>query len=402
MQVAEHELQLAELKFDRSKWKPVRFDQMAQNITDRVDNPAEAGVDRYVGLEHLDPQSLKLVRWGSPTDVEATKLRFKPGDIIFGKRRAYQRKLAVADFEGICSAHAMVLRAREEIVLPEYLPIFMQSEYFVETALRISVGGLSPTINWRDLARQEFTLPTKDDQRRIAELLFGAETAIQEYRSSAGRCNAAKRALISRQTESCQSISCAELLQGKPRNGLSPKNVGSTAPRRSLSIGCVRDNRIDFASAEKTTNFASDLADRFVVQEGDFLVVRGNGNRNLCGRGGLANDPPPGVVYGDLLIRLQFDRHKILPELAAEIWNDEAVHSRLLSKAKSTNGIYKINGQDILSHCLPTPHPDEQPELLRQLWEMNQSKLEIDSQILRLAHLRAACEQQIWRVSADV
>src|SRR5690348_6562440 len=93
-------------------WRVVRFDQMADSITDRVDNPSEAGVEYYVGLEHLDPDSLNIRRWGTPNDVEATKLRFKLGDIIFGRRRAYQRKLAVADFEGICSAHALVLRAR--------------------------------------------------------------------------------------------------------------------------------------------------------------------------------------------------------------------------------------------------------------------------------------------------
>lgn len=197
MQVAELQSQVAELKFDRSKWKPVRFDQLAQNITDRVDNPAEAGVDRYVGLEHLDPHSLKLARWGSPTDVEATKLRFQPGDIIFGKRRAYQRKLAVADFEGICSAHAMVLRAREETVSLDYLPVFMQSEYFFETALKISVGGLSPTINWRELARQEFRLPPMDDQRRIADMLWAAEKTVEAYGGAMSTTRKATTAVFS-------------------------------------------------------------------------------------------------------------------------------------------------------------------------------------------------------------
>src|SRR6266446_5219009 len=110
----------------KSGWRLVRFEDMAENIGDRVDNPAEAGVERYVGLEHLDPESLKIRRWGTPDEVEATKLRFQTGDIIFGKRRAYQRKLAVADFEGICSAHAMVLRAREETVVKDFLPVFMQ------------------------------------------------------------------------------------------------------------------------------------------------------------------------------------------------------------------------------------------------------------------------------------
>lgn len=156
-------------------WQVVRFDEMAQLVNDRVDNPSEADVDRYVGLEHLDPESLKIRRWGTPDDVEAQKLRFQPGDIIFGKRRAYQRKLAVADFEGICSAHAMVLRAREETVTKEFLPVFMQSDRFFECALSISVGSLSPTINWKTLAAQEFVIPPKREQQRIAEILWAAE-----------------------------------------------------------------------------------------------------------------------------------------------------------------------------------------------------------------------------------
>jgi hypothetical protein len=99
-------------------WKVWRFDQMATNVNVRIDNPSESGMEHYVGLEHLDADSLKIRRWGTPDDVEATKLMFKKGDIIFGRRRAYQRKLGVAEFDGICSAHAMVLRTKPDFVLP--------------------------------------------------------------------------------------------------------------------------------------------------------------------------------------------------------------------------------------------------------------------------------------------
>jgi len=148
-------------------WKRVKFGEITQCVNDRVDDPRSAGVDRYVGLEHLDPESLAIRRWGTPDDVESTKLRFKPGDIIFGKRRAYQRKLAIADFEGICSAHAMVLRAKPNAVVPEFLPFFMQSDLFMERAIAISVGSLSPTINWKTLAAEEFALPPLEEQRRL-------------------------------------------------------------------------------------------------------------------------------------------------------------------------------------------------------------------------------------------
>lgn len=178
------------------RWRLVRFDQMAECVTDRVDNPAEAGVERYVGLEHLDPESLRIRRWGSPTDVEATKLCFKPGDIIFGRRRAYQHKLAVADFEGICSAHAMVLRAREDVVIKEFLPLLMQSDLFFDRALAISVGSLSPTINWRTLARQEFPLPSKDEQRRIAEILWATDEVYEKWLLVAEELIGVRRSIV--------------------------------------------------------------------------------------------------------------------------------------------------------------------------------------------------------------
>lgn len=156
-------------------WKVWRFGQMATNVNVRIDNPSESGMEHYVGLEHLDADSLKIRRWGTPDDVEATKLMFKKGDIIFGRRRAYQRKLGVAEFDGICSAHAMVLRAKSEVVVPEFLPLFMQSDLFMNRAIEISVGSLSPTINWKAMAVQEFALPPIEQQRRVVRLLSSVE-----------------------------------------------------------------------------------------------------------------------------------------------------------------------------------------------------------------------------------
>ncbi|WP_157197994.1 MULTISPECIES: restriction endonuclease subunit S [Methylomonas] len=165
-------------------WKIWRFDQMATNVNVRIDNPSESGMEHYVGLEHLDPDSLRIRRWGSPDDVEATKLMFKKGDIIFGRRRAYQRKLGVAEFDGICSAHAMVLRAKPEVVLPEFLPFFMQSDLFMNRAVEISVGSLSPTINWKTMAIQEFALPSLVEQKNLVGLLSAIQSAFDAYREA--------------------------------------------------------------------------------------------------------------------------------------------------------------------------------------------------------------------------
>jgi hypothetical protein len=145
----------------RDEWRRLPSGEFAQSVNERVE-PSQAGDEIYVRLEHLDSQDLHIRHWGKGSDVLGTKLRFRKGDLIFGRRRAYQRKLAVAEFDGICSAHAMVMRARPDVVLPEFLPFLMMSDRFMNRAVEISVGSLSPTINWTTLKLEKFSLPPLD------------------------------------------------------------------------------------------------------------------------------------------------------------------------------------------------------------------------------------------------
>jgi restriction endonuclease S subunit len=148
----------------------VRFDKIATNISERVE-PKKTELSTYIGLEHLDSDNLVIERTGSPEDVIGTKLKIYKGDIIFGKRRAYLRKVAVSHFDGIASAHSMILRANEKNIEKEFLPFFMQSDAFMSRAVQISEGSLSPTIKVKTLAQQEFTMPKMGKQKELI-LLF--------------------------------------------------------------------------------------------------------------------------------------------------------------------------------------------------------------------------------------
>lgn len=160
------------MQIDKDSWKKSKFSDVIESITNRIDSPSAAGVERYVGLEHLDPGSMTVNRWGTPDQVEATKLLFEKGDVIFGRRRAYQRKVSMADFRGICSAHALVLRAKPGLIDPSFLPVFLSSDTFLNLAIKISVGSLSPTVNWKTLATQEFLFPPLDQQKEIASTFW--------------------------------------------------------------------------------------------------------------------------------------------------------------------------------------------------------------------------------------
>ncbi len=168
---------------DKSNWKTYRFDEIAQNISERVD-PNNTDLTVYIGLEHIDSESLHIKRHGTPDDVNGTKLKFYKGDIIFGRRRAYQRKAGIATWDGFCSAHALVLRANPDVIDPELFPFFLHSDLFMHRAVDISVGSLSPTINWGILKHQEFLVPPKEQQIQLAELLWSVDVALQKSKNN--------------------------------------------------------------------------------------------------------------------------------------------------------------------------------------------------------------------------
>jgi type I restriction enzyme S subunit len=150
-------------------FETIRFDKIAINISERVE-PKKTELPTYVGLEHLDADNLVIERTGTPDNVIGTKLKIYKGDIIFGKRRAYLRKVAISHFDGIASAHSMILRANEKHIEKGFLPFFMQSDAFMSRAVQISEGSLSPTIKVKTLAKQEFTLPKKEKQKELVAL----------------------------------------------------------------------------------------------------------------------------------------------------------------------------------------------------------------------------------------
>lgn len=159
-----------------------RFDQIAINSTVKK-KPTEEDKYHYIGLEHIDSQNLIVSRWGSEIAPKGDKLLMKKGNVLFGKRRAYQKKVAIAPFDGIFSAHGMVLRPNEKVIDRDFFPMFISSDYFLDAAIAISVGSLSPTINWKDLARLEFDLPPREEQRKLAEVLWSINDTLKAYQN---------------------------------------------------------------------------------------------------------------------------------------------------------------------------------------------------------------------------
>ncbi len=171
----------------KPRWSRVKFGDVVRQCKEKAD-PETSGLERYIAGEHMDSDDLRLRRWGeigSGYLGPAFHVRFKPGQVLYGSRRTYLRKVAVPDFDGICANTTFVLEPMNtEVLLPEFLPFLMQTEAFNAFSVKNSKGSVNPYINFTDLARFEFALPPLDEQARLT-LLFDA------WRESSDACTQA-------------------------------------------------------------------------------------------------------------------------------------------------------------------------------------------------------------------
>ena len=133
-----------------------------------------------VGLEHLLPSEITLTQWSDTSDNTFNKL-FHKGQILFGRRRAYLKKAAVAPFDGVCSGDITVIAAKPERLLTELLPFIISNDAFFDYAMEKSAGSLSPRVKWAQLAEYEFDLPELEEQQKLANLLWAMERTRKAY-----------------------------------------------------------------------------------------------------------------------------------------------------------------------------------------------------------------------------
>jgi restriction endonuclease S subunit len=363
-------------------WKVWRFEQMATNVNVRIDNPSESGMEHYIGLEHLDADSLKIRRWGTPSDVEATKLMFKTGDIIFGRRRAYQRKLGVAEFDGICSAHAMVLRAKPDVVIPEFLPFFMQSDIFMNRAVEISVGSLSPTINWKTMAVQEFALPPIEEQLRIVGLLREIESNSDELISLVERCSSLIDAIFQYYVWSDESLTQKPISQIAEIN---PKVSSLTEDDPFIPMEAVDPwtQLIDPSRIEKKGQRGGVRA-----QGGDILMAR----ITPCLENGKIAQVPVSIKKcgGSTEFIVFRAKDRTDQQFLYHLITSRVFHSQAAGTMSGSTGRQRASANDVGRIIVPILPLSKQIEICDQIKQISKIKEATNSRLLGLSQMKLA------------
>jgi type I restriction enzyme S subunit len=358
-------------------WRMVRLGEVVRDVNEAERNPLDAGLERFVGLEHIEPENLHLKQWGllADSDISFTK-RFRKGQVLFGKRRAYQRKVAVAEFDGICSSDVLTFEPKDDALIPELLPFIVQSDGLFNHALGTSSGSLSPRTRWSLLQNYEFPLPPKDEQRRIADILWAADEVANEWRDAQADHRALGRSYL---THQLMAEKHARVLLGTCLQGIEPGKsvVGRNEPAAANARGVLKVSAVGpsgfIPNENKVLLDDSDFRPEFVVRAYDLLMTRSN-TPDLVGRTCLVDKDYPYLMLCDKTLRLVTNDLIFSKQLLLAILQSDEVRSQIKGLANGTGGAMKnISQASIRAIRIPQPSREDQLKMHNLISDINAS-----------------------------
>ena len=331
-----------------------------------------------VGLEHLVPEEVTLTTWDEGSDNTFTKM-FRKGNVLFGRRRAYLKKAAVAPFDGICSGDITVIEAIPDRILPELLPFIIQNDDLFDFAVGKSAGSLSPRVKWEYLKNYEFELPDMDKQRELAELLWAMDATKKSYQKLIAATDELVKSQFMEQfvietpyerTRLGDHISQIRGVSYKPadlRPSLSEESV-LLLRANNISAGRINHDEVQYVAKEKVSIVQ-------LIQAGDILMCASSGSLEHVGKAAICLPSIEGETFGAFckLIRPKGD---LLPEyIAAYLETDE--YREIIMQLACGSNINNLKTEHIDELQIPTPPAEVQEAFVSFLRQSDKSKFAV-------------------------
>ncbi len=359
------------------------FGDIAINSTEKK-KPESADKAMYIGLEHLDSGCLTVRRFGADVAPIGDKLVMKKGDVLFGKRRAYQKKVAIAPFDGIFSAHGMVLRPKTAVIDKGFFPLFIASDYFLDAAIKISVGSLSPTINWSDLKRLEFSLPPLDEQKKLAQVLWSAIELKEAYQVMLARCDEmASSRFIEMFGDPVENpkkwATCPLSTLGTFKNGMNFSSNERGIEIRCLGVGDFKNlSIINTPTKLPIISLAFTPSAEYLLQDGDIIFVRSNGNKALVGRCVAIYTHGLPVTFSGFCIRFRVGSDAVNIMYLLRVLKADTIRKKMAGRGAN---IQNLNQKILARLAIPIPPLALQNEFAAFIEQLDKSKVELQKSI---------------------
>jgi type I restriction enzyme S subunit len=363
------------MKIDKSKWTEVEFGHVVDHIENNDRNTESRCAAKYVSVKNLETLDLRIKGYSKEEQPSFSRI-FKKGQILFAKRRAYQKKVAIADFDGICSPHLWALETKGDLT-QELLPFIMQKDAFYEYVNANSAGTMSTYLKWPALSKYKLKVPTNSDQKNISALFLSLESLINKTEEQFETLKKLSLKIVSDLTN--EQPKFGKLIEQKDLISCKLNNVATEYSKREDNpiestherfIGSDCIDRFDFKIKkwDSTKNIISSMK---VFESGDYLLVR----RSLYASDFRERAPRAdfeGLCSGDILtIREKADT--IEDGYLLVLLNAPNLWAYIVANA-SGSITRRVKWKDLAEYSIQLPKPEIQRLIVNSIREIENLK----------------------------
>ena len=124
----------------------------------------------YVGLEHIESWTGRLLLQNQPVNVESVVGQFRAGDVLFGKLRPYLAKVARPNFDGVSTSEILALQPRPSCC-QSYMMYCLLNEAYIGWIDTLTYGAKMPRVSPEQIRTSFVPFPPLAEQRAIAVFL---------------------------------------------------------------------------------------------------------------------------------------------------------------------------------------------------------------------------------------
>jgi type I restriction enzyme S subunit len=340
---------------------------------------------RLLRGDNIEPGSIRWDRtktWPQHLLAGYEHLAVQEGDLILGMDRpiiSTGLKLArIRNVDVPALLVQRVARIRVTDIDSRYLYHWLNSGNFSRHLTASATGTQLPHVTLASI--REFQVPRfgADTERRIVAILEDhfsrLDAAEAQIRNVLTRMETLRSLLLADLHGRGNAISLGELAIEASYGTSTKCDVGASGPP-VVRIPNLIGGRIDLTDEKRATDVDIDLS-RYMLSDGDILIVRTNGSVDLIGRSAVVQ---PGVkaAFASYLIRYRVDKRRVRPQWVHAMLSSPKVRARLESLAASSAGQHNLSLGKLNSIGVPVPSLGEQDRGLQRLTEL-------DSQFARL------------------
>ena len=368
-------------------------------------SPSTKNIERQgawlLNLDMVEQQTGRVIeyKYVGEDDLNGSIIQFDTENVLYSKLRPNLNKVVLPPKDGFSTSELLPLRPDASVLNKDYLAAFLRSDSFVTWAVSKTAGAKMPRLGTKDLMNAEIPVPSIEQQKKIAEKFKKLEQLISLRKQQLAKLDELVKArFVEMFGEPVQNPNCwktENLLDlGYCKNGMNFHRDDCGTEIHCLGVGdfknhsTIRDvGSLPFISLNELPT------SEYLLQDGDIVFVRSNGNKELVGRCLAIYPAKIPVTYSGFCIRYRLTSNKITVSYLLRVLKADSVRKKMTGRGAN---IQNLNQQILAQLVVPIPPLSLQNQFAAFVERVDQQKQTVQQSLEKLELMKKALMQEYF------